>query len=50
MPYKIVKVKGARRPFKIKNRNTGETVGSSVSLEMAKKTIRARLMGEHKKI
>lgn len=49
MPYKIVYVKNAKRPWVIKRADTGETVGSSASEAMAKASIRARWAGENKK-
>lgn len=45
MPYKIVKRSG-EKPYKIINKDTGKTVGSSKSKEMAKASIRARYAGE----
>lgn len=45
MPYGIVKRKG-KRPWKIVRRDTGKTVGSSVTKAMAKASIRARYANE----
>lgn len=42
MPYSIVKRGNSDRPYKIINKNTGKTVGSSITKTMAKKAIRAR--------
>jgi hypothetical protein len=47
MPYKIVN-KGGSRPFKIINKDTGKTVGSSKTKASAKASVRARWAG-HKK-
>ena len=46
MPYKVVK-RGGDRPYKIVNRNTGKTVGSSTSKTNAQKSINARNAGKH---
>ena len=46
MPYKIVKRAGPR-PYKIVNKETGRTVGSSASKESARKSINARNAGKH---
>ena len=46
MPYKIVK-KGGKKPYKIINKNTGRTVGSSNTRSEAESSVRARLAGEH---
>ena len=46
MPYKIVKRKG-KRPYKIINKETGKTVGSSTSKAKAEASVRARLAGEY---
>lgn len=46
MPYTIVQGSGAR-PWKIKNRNTGEIVGTSLTKQDAEKSVRARLAGDH---
>jgi len=45
MPYKITKKTGTR-PYKIVNKNTNRVVGSSVSKEKAKASIRARYAHE----
>jgi len=47
MPYKVVKQSGSR-PWKIINRSTGKTVGSSTSRENAIKSMRARYANERK--
>ena len=41
MPYTIIKGKGSR-PYKIKNTDTGKTVGSSKTLREAQASVRAR--------
>lgn len=41
MPYKVVKRKG-KRPYKIVNKRTGKTVGSSTSKAKANASVRAR--------
>jgi len=46
MPYRIEN-RGGERPFKIINKSTGKTVGSSVSKAKAESSVRARLAGEH---
>lgn len=46
MPYKITKGSGVR-PWKIVNKNTGKTVGSSTSKTSAQKSINARNAGSH---
>ena len=48
MPYKIEKREG-KRPYKIIKTDTGEVVGSSITLANAKASIRARYMSENKK-
>ena len=48
MPYKIVKKKGSR-PYKIIKKDTGKTVGSSVSKSMATKAMKARYAHEKTK-
>lgn len=45
MPYKVVKRKGAR-PYKIVNKRTGKTVGSSKTKAMANRSVRARYAHE----
>ena len=47
MPYKIVKRTG-ERPYKIINKDTGKTVGSSKTLTMVKASIRARYSTKEK--
>ena len=47
MPYEIRKTKG-KRPYKIINKDTGKIVGSSMTMENAEASIRARYWGEHK--
>jgi len=44
MPYSIVKSGGK---WKIINKDTGKTVGTSNSAAKAKASVRARLAGEH---
>jgi len=46
MPYTIVKRSGAR-PYKIINKNTGKTVGTSKTRKDAEASVRARYRGEH---
>ena len=46
MPYRIEN-RGGSRPFKIINKNTGKTVGSSVSRAKAESSVKARYAGEH---
>ena len=41
MPYKVVRRKG-KRPYKIVNKRTGKTVGSSTSKAKANASVRAR--------
>lgn len=48
MPYTVVKGSGSR-PWKIKNTDTGEIVGSSKSKEQAEASVRARYANEGKK-
>jgi hypothetical protein len=45
MPYKIQKGSGSR-PYKIINKNTGKTVGTSTSKAKAKASVRARYANE----
>lgn len=49
MPYKIYVSQNQKdpRPFKIRNTETGETVGSSETEADAEASIRARLAGKH---
>jgi hypothetical protein len=47
MPYTITKGKGSK-PYKIKNKRTGKTVGSSKTKKKAKASVRARHAGEKK--
>jgi hypothetical protein len=48
MPYRIEN-RGGKRPFKIINKNTGKTVGSSKTMGEAKASVRARYAGEGKR-
>jgi len=48
MPYKVTKTSGSR-PYKIKNKNTGKTVGTSTSRKNAKASIRARHAGKQRR-
>jgi len=50
MPYKIEYKKDEQRPYKIINIDRNQVVGSSLTLQDAQATIRARLVGEHKKL
>jgi hypothetical protein len=45
MPYDVVKGSG-KRPWKIKKKSTGETVGSSTSKGKAKASVRARMAND----
>ena len=45
MPYKVVKRDGSR-PYKIVNKDTGKTVGSSKTKAAAESSIRARYAGK----
>lgn len=47
MPYKIKYVKGAKRPWKIVNKDRNEVVGSSTSKASAEASIRARMGAEN---
>ena len=49
MPYTIRDTKTGKRPFKIINKNTGKTVGSSKTKAEAQASIRARYAGESKR-
>ena len=42
MPWKVVKRGKGPKPFKIVNKNTGKTVGSSSSKAAAQRSVRAR--------
>lgn len=49
MPYKIIYIKGEKRPWKIKNKDRNEVVGSSTSKASAEASIRARMGSENEK-
>lgn len=46
MPYAVRKG-GGKKPYKIVNKRTGKTVGSSTSKTKAQKSIRARNAAKH---
>ena len=47
MPYLIRKGAGPR-PYKIVKRSTGRIVGTSLTMDDARASIRARYLGEHR--
>ena len=47
MPYAVSKRGKGKRPYKIRNKNTGRIVGSSTSKAKANSSIRARNAAKH---
>lgn len=47
MPYKVRFVRGAKKPWKIIKKSTGEVVGSSTTRELAEKSIAARYISDN---